>query len=204
MKPTKEQLADPKWWDDSSNGYDYIFYLKRNDEYLFADDNGEGSNFKLIIGQDAWKLLAKRPEPKALDTDWLKKGVNVTTPKGIAEVRRITEDDGVYTSLGNFCRSELSEVKPEWVPEVGVDCEVKIGRTWMKCKVDYICEQYIVVLTKDSNGYGALVRGHYEFRQVKTQREELIDIINKHDGGTSGLLAKHILARFDLTEKDGE
>ena len=62
MKPTKEQLADPKWWDDNANGYDYVFYLERNDEYIFADDNGEGSNFRLIAGAAGWKLLGKRPE----------------------------------------------------------------------------------------------------------------------------------------------
>lgn len=64
MKPTKEQLADPKWWDENANGYDCVFYLERNDEYIFADDNGEGINFKLIVGAAGWKLLAKRPEPK--------------------------------------------------------------------------------------------------------------------------------------------
>jgi len=64
MKPTKEQLASVKWWDDNSNGFDYIFYHERNDEYLFADDNGEGGNFKLIVGGAGWELLAKRPKPK--------------------------------------------------------------------------------------------------------------------------------------------
>ncbi len=64
MKPTKEQLADPKWWDENSKGYDCVFYLERNDEYIFADDNGEGSNFRLIAGGAGWQLLAKRPEPE--------------------------------------------------------------------------------------------------------------------------------------------
>ena len=46
------------------------------------------------------------------EIDWLQVGVDVTTPRGIARVNRITEDDGVYTTLGNFCRSELGE-EPE-------------------------------------------------------------------------------------------
>jgi len=160
MKPTKEQLADPKWWDENSKGYDYVFYLERNDEYLFADDNGEGSNFRLIAGGAGWQLLAKRPEP-------------------------------------------------EWVPEVG-DCEVRLGKSWVKCKVDYICDQYIVVLMYGSNTYEALVRGYYEFRPIKTQREEFIEEaksrIKNMDADDIILSGKLYDAgcRFDLTEKDGE
>jgi len=158
MKPTKEQLADPKWWQDNSKGYDCVFYLERNDEYLFADDNGEGSNFKLIAGAAGWELLAKRPEP-------------------------------------------------EWMPEVG-DCEVKLGKSWVKCKVDYICDQYIVVLMHGSNTYEALVRGHYELRPIKTQREEFIEEaksrIKNMDADDIILAGKLYDAgcRFDLTEKD--
>lgn len=92
MKPTKEQLADPKWWDENANGYDYVFYLERNDEYIFADDNGEGINFKLIVGAAGWKLLAKRPEP--LSEKWKPKEGEWFTGSGGAQMAFIGIDSG--------------------------------------------------------------------------------------------------------------
>ena len=43
----------------------------------------------------------------------MKAGDLVVTPKGIAEVYSVTVDDGVFTSLGNFCRTEL-ELDVNW------------------------------------------------------------------------------------------
>lgn len=157
MKPTKEQLADPRWWDENANGYDYVFYLERNDEYIFADDNGEGINFKLIVGAAGWKLLAKRPD--------------------------------------------------QWVPEVGVECcgnTTDAAGNWSWQKVE---------LLKDmGNGEFAcytenkILRFVDQFRPIKTQREELIDIIAETymNANSQRTIADAILARFDLTEKDGE
>jgi len=42
--------------------------------------------------------------------DWLQVDREVITPDGVATVRRITEDDGVYTSKGNYCRTELKPI----------------------------------------------------------------------------------------------
>lgn len=153
MKPTKAQLADPKWWDDNAKPNErYYYHAKEESEYF--------SSKKLYSNLEGVTLLAKRPE--------------------------------------------------QWVPEVG-DCEVKLGKSWVKCKVDYICDQYIVVLMYGSNTYEALVRDHYGFRPIKTQREEFIErVVYETLNMCSEQLRERIAnelydagCRFDLTEKDG-
>ncbi len=57
MKPTKEQLLDPKWWDENAKPTDrYLYYVEAGDNYFFSHvvDN-EVAGFSLI---------AKRPEPE--------------------------------------------------------------------------------------------------------------------------------------------
>ena len=154
MKPTKEQLADPKWWDENSKGYDCVFYLERNDEYLFADDNGEGSNFRLIAGGAGWQLLAKRPEP-------------------------------------------------EWVPEVGEWFTSITGKKMAFIGIDsgnaYVCEIKGGKLTRLYDFTGC--------KPIKTQREELIDVIcisNNISKDSAAATASLIMDKYDLTEKDGE
>ena len=65
MKPTKEQLADPKWWQDNSNGLDFIYECESTGEIAFANREGKDNNgLRLRLELDIWKLLAKRPEPE--------------------------------------------------------------------------------------------------------------------------------------------
>lgn len=45
--------------------------------------------------------------------DWLQEGCKANTPKGVAIVRSITDEHGVNTHLGNFCRSEMTEYNPK-------------------------------------------------------------------------------------------
>lgn len=160
MKPTKEQLADPKWWDENSKGYDYIFYLERNDEYKFADAYGDGVNFRLIIDKNGWELLAKRPEP-------------------------------------------------EWVPEVGEWCmrgEKGSKHSYKVFMIGYNSKGFPVFESLPHHDSITCDTGCYEYKPIKTQREKLIDIVkvNLDMGITPKGIADAILARFDLTEKDGE
>ena len=56
MKPTKEQLADPKWWGEDVLGYkNYIYW---DEEWGFATFSKEP------INEVGFELLAKRPEPE--------------------------------------------------------------------------------------------------------------------------------------------
>lgn len=65
MKPTKEQLADPKWWQDNSNGLDFIYECESTGEIAFANTEGKDNNgLRLRLELGIWKLLAKRPEPE--------------------------------------------------------------------------------------------------------------------------------------------
>lgn len=53
MKPTKEQLADPKWWNTHSD----------NAKYCYRDRMNNSIAFKLTECLDrSYELLAKRPE----------------------------------------------------------------------------------------------------------------------------------------------
>ena len=73
MKPTKEQLADPKWWDDNSKGYDYVYETGprwdghnncKNTVEFAGPDGYISERYSLVIDSNAWQLLAKRPEPE--------------------------------------------------------------------------------------------------------------------------------------------
>ena len=213
MKPTKEQLASVKWWEENSGGFDFLYECESTNEIVFANREGkDGNGMRLRLELDIWKLLAKRPEPEVLETDWLKEGVNVTTPKGIAEVRRVTEDDGVYTSIGNFCRSELSEVKSKWKPEEGEWCEARTSGKWRKVKtlnVDLGNDLMAFYVPVTENGLSRLIWCD-NYRPIKTQREEFIEEaksrIKNMDTDDIILAGKLYDAgcRFDLTEKEGE
>jgi hypothetical protein len=59
MKPTKEQLADPKWWESQTmDEFNYCYYDKSGGEVIFTYN--ETHHFFL-------ELLAKRPE---LEQKW--------------------------------------------------------------------------------------------------------------------------------------
>ncbi len=73
--------------------------------------------------------------------DWLYVDGRCITPNGIATVKEITEDRGVWTTRGTFCRAELEEV---YKPEFGVVCEClqEGSNTWQECVIvplDYVC-----------------------------------------------------------------
>ncbi len=158
--------------------------------------------------------LAKRPKTEAKRNKyWLVKGVEVITPKGKAEVYSITEDNGVNTSLGNFCRSELSEIElPEkWVPQVGEWCECRPHNdTWGFIGISV---SFGSVRNFDGNYFwwrdyeGKYVTSRLDkvdFRPIKTDREVLIDILLSTGSLSEGAQADAILTSFSLTKKDDE
>lgn len=56
MKPTKEQLADPKWWER------HVF---EHHDYAYWDDGNGIATFSISpINEAGLELLAKRPEPE--------------------------------------------------------------------------------------------------------------------------------------------
>jgi len=58
MKPTQEQLNNPKWWDDNApEGYDFCFYDETCNRYWFYN--------KTKVYPTQSKLLAKRPTKPA-------------------------------------------------------------------------------------------------------------------------------------------
>ena len=117
------------------------------------------------------------------EKDWLQIGVKVNTPQGIQTVTRITEDDGVYVTCGNYCRTELSQVPEAFVPVVGEACEytaikshngeysaVEAGR-WYECK-EIIAFHGGFVWTSDN---GLRLLSNTIFRPIKTERERVIE-----------------------------
>lgn len=70
MKPTQDQLNDPKWWSDNvHDDFNYAFTTgpdwKGGDKWIgmveFATKDGDQDDGQLVIGVDCWVLLAKRP-----------------------------------------------------------------------------------------------------------------------------------------------
>jgi hypothetical protein len=148
MKPTKEQLADPKWWDAYTN----------NAKYCYRDRMNNSIAFKLTECLDgSYELLAKRPQP-------------------------------------------------EWRPEVGVDCIQKMGGGDRKVSITYVGDGVGCYYDyKNEMEYTFSMRDSV-FVPIKTQREELIEIIEANLEANVGLgdIAGVILAKYDLTEKGGE
>jgi hypothetical protein len=105
MKPTKEQLADPKWWDENSDGYDYVYHYLGDIE--FADKDGRISEgYGLIISDAAWKLLAKRPEAKWVPEvgEWCEAAIDVGELNfNKIKINYISDDVCVYELNNKEC-----------------------------------------------------------------------------------------------------
>lgn len=149
MKPTKEQLADPKWWDENAKPEDkYCYQCERSGGYFFSNI--------LEYGLPKYTVIADRPEPN-------------------------------------------------WVPEVGEMCEVWVENVgyWAKITVLAVDKDTIVWRNgTDRKSYrGTRIS---DARPIKTQREELVDIVYSNNGNPAELIADSILARFDLTKNGGE
>jgi len=56
MKPTQEQLNDPKWWTNVPDGNDYCYYDHSQSDYFFEE---------MAFDSDDLELLAKRPTKPA-------------------------------------------------------------------------------------------------------------------------------------------
>jgi hypothetical protein len=71
MKPTKEQLADPKWWDENAKPEDKYYYwdVMYNAAVLRSSENLDNS----------FKLIAKRPEAKWVPEvgEWCEAAIDV-------------------------------------------------------------------------------------------------------------------------------
>lgn len=176
-KPTKEQLSDPAWWDENANPENKYCYIgEGTSEYFFLDSfSGDLKHYRRVT---------KRPEAK-------------------------------------------------WVPEVGGVCQIAESSKYLKISYkeglkvkiyskftdDRGVELFSFVSVNGKEGGVAVAEC---FKPLKTQREELIDIVaaslQKDDQEVTGLCNKSkdmfisgakeavnaMLARFDLTEKDGE
>ena len=132
--------------------------------------------------------------------DWLQINCKVLTPRGEATVFRISEDDGVHTSKGNFCRTELKEFHKEaYMPKVGEACEMLIGK-WEPVTPLFIGDQLIVIdICSAEVAYRLTAMA---FRPIKTEREKFIDRANKVilDGGYTNKWAEVLYdsgARFE-------
>jgi hypothetical protein len=146
MKPTKEQLASVKWWEENAKLKDKYCYMNEKTGECFT-------TWHFDDGVNGFELLAKRPEP-------------------------------------------------EWVPGVGDECEFKHPQFgWTGCIIIGPFRDAIVCAP---NGGGFYQGMPSDYRPVKTEREELIDIVNQRElaENKAEAIADAILARFDLTEKD--
>jgi len=83
VKPTKEQLADPKWWDENADSRDEYCYMDKTDGECFTTWNSND----WVHG---FELLAKRPEPE----QWKPKAPSL--PDIGAEVEIIDNGSLVY------------------------------------------------------------------------------------------------------------
>lgn len=189
MNPTLEKIkTDESVWPEGASHYidgDFTKWIE-GDEYCWAEKAKEW-----VAEFPSWSLeeyIKKEyeiiPRPTKADKDWLQVNSKVMTPKGAATVNKITEDDGVFTTLGNYCRSELSPNKA-FVPEVGVECELELssGKA-IKIIPKYISEDFIVFFDVENNkerceyAYG-------KFRPIKYEREKFVETgieINKSLG----------------------
>jgi len=132
-------------------------------------------------------------------SDWLQVNSKVMTPKGTATVNKITEDDGVFTTLGNYCRSELSPSKA-FVPEVGTEfeyCNPSRDDKYHRCFfVGYDADGDMVVQRED--GLKGLKHKNFnlEFRPIKSESERFIEAVSKilqlHDQDVTDLCNKSV------------
>jgi len=161
------------------------FYKWTDGTVQYCEAGSSIWKFSTIKGMDGLYDLPQEPEQYTEENDWLKVGGRVITPNGEAEIYNITEDSGVITSRGNYCRTELSQVPEQYMPKVGDECEWKIGCLCRKGTYVGINSRgsYVVEIDGEYKGYH---KHQIEFRPIKTEREKVIEWARKEWFGFSG------------------
>lgn len=157
MKPTQEQLNDPKWWDDNVDPeYDYAFTTGRKwkgDECVigavkFGDKLGNTSTGGLAIGEWAWMTLAKRPTKPAF--------VPNTETKTIYWVAEVDSYGTPWNFDGPHDDYESAEDSIPLLLAVG-DKNRKLVATSMEFRpIKSERELFVEQLAKLGKGYGSL------------------------------------------------
>jgi len=170
------------------------------------------------------RLLAKRPEPvkeQVNEPEWMDSpGTGeCPVPAGHAveidvSIKGICKDGQTeYCIWGDDSGSDITtkyrdwtafeqkeEPVKEYVPKVGEECEFKhptLG--WTGCTV---IGPFRSAMVCAPNGGGFYQGMPSDYRPVKTDREELIDIIKCNNGNPAELAVDEILSKFTLTKKD--
>lgn len=190
MNPTLEQIKTDEsvWPDGATHCIEYQGFKKfvDNKEYTLKDGAWIEEHDPFYSYCFLYCEVIPRPTK-----DWLRVDGKVITPKGMALVNKITEDDGVFTTLGNYCRSELSPVET-FVPKIGEWCEY--ARHSGFGKIYYIgLDSSGFMVFNDTNGELLRFEQSSEFRPIKTERDVLLDIIKTTGNMSSGVLADNIL-----------
>lgn len=137
---------------------------------------------------------------------------------------RCMQTDGLYVTfpdIGDHCdfvakcmaegsriatreqyEAALAACKPEWngegVPPVGTECEYSLnaGRTWFKCKIDYVLGTQGLIMLADVYEGGQFVGfaeydGKLKFRPIRSEadkrRDEIIGALKEGLGHAHGL-----------------
>jgi hypothetical protein len=189
MELTLEQIkTDESVWPSGATHYkNYLFYKKTEGGWVDCTSN------TLSWNSGKWfEDAAPRPTK-----DWLQLYSEVKTPKGTATVTEITEDDGVFTTLGNYCRSELSPTKA-FVPEVGEWCEVESDSrgVWLEAMYVGVDSVGSHVFDVDKRHLWRIDSVSKLVRPIKSEREKFIEAVSKilqlHDRDITELCNKSV------------
>ena len=99
-------------------------------------------------------------------------GLSITWIKGPVNL-----DNGVDTSLGNFCRTELKKIPHIFMPKVGEECEGSIGSSGWKVGVVRLLDVDVCVIGFNGR-FSTYNQGditQIKFRPIKTEREKTHD-----------------------------
>lgn len=125
-------------------------------------------------------------------SDWLQVNSKVMTPKGTATVNKITEDDGVFTTLGNYCRSELSPSKA-FVHGVGFHGECTYAGRTLECVV--VLKNKVCIFDRGV-GWITAITPDLNIRPIKSDREKFVEpaskILQLHDQDVTDLCNKSV------------
>lgn len=201
MKPTLEQIkTDESVWPEGSTHHVDGFFTKWEERvYTWYTQTcqwlPESANWSLEEYEGNGSEIILRPTKE--DKDWLQVDKEVMTPKGAATVNKITEDDGVFTTLGNYCRSELNPTKA-FVPEVGEWCEVESDSrgVWLEAMYVGVDSVGSHVFDVDKRHLWRIDSVSKLVRPIKSEREKFIEVVSKilqlHDQDITELCNKSV------------
>lgn len=153
---------------ESTSKWTEAFYDLSGCEKVYSLEHTPNPSW-VVTHNNRGDLIELPQEPD--QEDWLQKGVKVITPSGTATVERITEDYGVLTSLGNFCRTELSQVPEQYKPVVGEECEFNHPQFgWTGATMIGPFKSQFVCAPNGGDFWGGDLR---DFRPIKTERQKI-------------------------------